>query len=129
MGDKKLIKCKHNIVLFNELNRGNNLRYYKLYKDSNLLYTTRTYSRALNRYDKEVETIDIDNNSKVKLKKYISNKNKRLKDLINYRLDNITEITIETYNVVQDMITLAKLYELDFEYINEIKNKFKEFKL
>ena len=52
----------------------------------------------------------------------------RLQNLIKFRLDLITSVTVNDYNVVKEMIQIAYLYNLGESFIKEIRNKFKHFK-
>ena len=48
-------------------------------------------------------------------------------DLINFRLDNLHDITVGNYKTLQDIILLATIYKLGKDYINNIKIRFKEY--
>lgn len=56
-------------------------------------------------------------------------KDYKLKELIAFRLSNIKVLSIGDYMVLKDIIRICKAFELDEEYINNIKNKFKDFNL
>lgn len=55
-------------------------------------------------------------------------RNHKIEELIDFRLSCITDITIEDYFIVKDMLKLCNLFNLDKSYKDSIKNRFKEFK-
>ncbi len=100
----------NNKLIYNDKNQD------KVYDKFMKLYREKRVKDGLGEF-KDEEVLDLHANCR------------RLKDLINYRLDNIHSITVEDYTVVKNMILLARLYEVDDEFINSIKIRYKHFNL
>lgn len=137
---KTLLDYKYNIRLYKynyrydyEKSKMHRHETFRITVNSRIVLKTPDINKALKKFKKLVkdrqDALEKERVVYVAKKKKLRVRNKRLKELIDYRLDNIHERTIESYNIVQDIITLAELYELDLEYIIEIKDRFKEFKL
>lgn len=52
----------------------------------------------------------------------------KIKSLIDYRLNAVNTISLESYNIVKDCLILAKEIELEVKYINKLKAQFNHFK-
>jgi len=105
---------------------------YKVFSDDVVIMSTSTYQKALVKYTKVVDNKIKKENEIINRelsKSKLNNGNNILKELIDFRLDNIHTVTIGSYKIVKDMIILAIIYNLEYEYINNIKSRFKHFRL
>jgi hypothetical protein len=107
---------------------------YLVLVDENLVRDANTHAQALHKY------IILINEEKARLQEKALviktssehlnvSDNTFIKELIDFRIDNIHTVTIEHYKVLKNIIALCELCTIEEQYINNIKTRFKHFRL